>query len=627
MAERARQPSWRVVAHDDVGDDTLQRRDLADGGRLHLDRPLPFLVLAAHAGEPVNLARQLARISASSLLWRASPAGERDAGMALHTALGNLRTRFPRVLLVSLHDLPADAALDDTSPRLERFEFVLGASADAPAQAAAAALTGALQDIEIEQRKAKVVPVDALDDGPDAAVVTRLAEGVSRLSLGLPPVFRVPGGEGVYPQVFRSMESAVFDALLRACAAFMQASMPGPVFHHRLLGRSHMIQAVRDVDAALETISRSFEFLLGVSPINTVEERDRYLGSKQPAPPKFRYRPLTISPETSKRALFAIDVRSVEDPVLETLLLEKQREIDLQLTLLQVRNTADFPHASVMLYGGVDAPLLELAHGILASVVPAANDDDPCIDCHAVQAAAEAMIARYRAHDPGFQAEACLRADIAPGLMVSGRSVLVSTATRMRQRRLDALLQHEVGVHVLTFANGSRQGLSIFGTGLAGYEGIQEGLGVFAEYLAGGLTAERLRLLAGRVLAVHAMLSGADFIACERLLRREHGFAPATAFGIVARVFRSGGLSKDAIYLRGLYEVFGMVQAGQSLDPFWFGKIAPRHVPCVDDLLQRGLLSAPRSLPEVLSRPEAQARLAALRGGVPFVEALRGEAT
>ena len=625
MAEHARRQQPCAPPRDDGDEDALQRRDLADGGRLYLDRPLPFLVAAAHAGEPFHLARRIARISASGLLWKATPAGEREAGPALRDALDGLRARFPRVLLVSLYDLPADAAIDDTSPRLERFEFVLGASEDSPAQAAAAALTEALQGVEVEQRKAQVAPVDDLDAGPGARLLAREAGGASRLSLGLPPVYRVPGSDAVYPQVFLTLESAVFDALLRACAAFMQASRPGPAFHHRLLGRSRMIQAVHDVDAALAAVSRSFEFLLGVSPINTVAERDRYLAARDPAPPAFRYRPLTISPETSKRALFAIDVRSVEDPVLETIFLEKQREVDLQLTLLQVRNTIDFPHASVMLYGAVDEALLELAQRILAGIDADDRGDETCIDCHAVQAAAEEMIARYRAHDPGFEADTCLRKDIAPGLMVSGRSVLISTATRMHRRRLDALLQHEVGVHVLTFANGSRQGLSIFGTGLAGYEGLQEGLGVFAEYLAGGLTAARLRLLAARVLVVHAMLGGADFVQCDRLLREDHGFAPATAFGIVARVFRSGGLSKDAIYLRGLYDVFRAVQAGEPLDPFWFGKIARRHVPCVEDLLERGLLRAPASLPEVLSRPAAQARIAAIRGGMPFIEALHGD--
>ena len=47
---------------------------------------------------------------------------------------------------------------------------------------------------------------------------------------------------------------------------------------------------------------------------------------------------------------------------------------------------------------------------------------------------------------------------------------------------LEALLAHEVSVHLLTYCNGAAQGLTIFRTGLAGYdEGVQEGLGVFAE--------------------------------------------------------------------------------------------------------------------------------------------------
>ena len=122
----------------------------------------------------------------------------------------------------------------------------------------------------------------------------------------------------------------------------------------------------------------------------------------------------------------------------------------------------------------METALLEQARAILAQVAAG----DPCggderVDCHAVRAAAELLIARYRREVPTFQAEVCLREDIAPGLMVSGRSLLVSTETRMSRGRLDALLQHEVSVHVLTFVNGSQQGLGIFGSGLAGYEGLR----------------------------------------------------------------------------------------------------------------------------------------------------------
>jgi len=193
----------------------------------------------------------------------------------------------------------------------------------------------------------------------------------------------------------------------------------------------------------------------------------------------------------------------------------------------------------------------------------------------------------------------------------------------MTRARLDPLLQHEVGVHLLTCINGNQQGLGIFGTGLAGYEGVQEGLGVFAEFASGGLTVGRLRLLAARVLAVDAMLGGAGFIDCHRLLHGEHGFTSLRAFNIVARIFRSGGLTKDAIYLRGFNQVFAFVASGRTLDPFWFGKIAEQHVPVVEELHARGILRLPLATPEFLARPEVRRTIAGIRDGTSFIDLFR----
>ena len=66
-------------------------------------------------------------------------------------------------------------------------------------------------------------------------------------------------------------------------------------------------------------------------------------------------------------------------------------------------------------------------------------------------------------------------------------------------------------MHLLTYFNGSAQGLRLFRSGLAGYEGVQEGLAVLAEYLVGGMTIARLRLIAARVVACAAMLGGRVF--------------------------------------------------------------------------------------------------------------------
>jgi hypothetical protein len=69
------------------------------------------------------------------------------------------------------------------------------------------------------------------------------------------------------------------------------------------------------------------------------------------------------------------------------------------------------------------------------------------------------------------------------------------------------------------------------------------------------MTAARLRLVAARVVGCAAMLDGAEFPETFRTLRREHGLSEAQAFDVTLRVHRSGGLAKDAIYLRGLLGV------------------------------------------------------------------------
>ena len=214
------------------------------------------------------------------------------------------------------------------------------------------------------------------------------------------------------------------------------------------------------------------------------------------------------------------------------------------------------------------------------------------------------------------------RDDLPAGLMVSNGRLLISRGTEMSRQRVEALLSHEIGVHLLTYFNGSAQGLRLFRSGLAGYEGVQEGLAVLAEFLVGGMTVARLRLIAARVVACAAMLDGATFHANFKSLVREHGFSEANAFNLTLRLYRGGGLVKDAIYLRGLLEVLHHLRNGGSLDPFWMGKIAATHFSVMQELSARGLLKAPRLTPDFLTHPQAEAKLAAARAGLTPIQML-----
>ena len=183
----------------------------------------------------------------------------------------------------------------------------------------------------------------------------------------LPRIHEAPGGKGIYPQLIHDLAVATFDALLKAACVFMTEAGLGPPRHYRALGRSAFIEAAKSVDAKLDRICRSFDFLLSVSPINTNQALEQFRADKWAKPPEFRYRPLTVDPSEAKRALYRMDLKAVEDPVLETLFSEKRQEIDHQLTMLEARNTPRFRFASLMLYEPVDTSLRETAAQILAA--------------------------------------------------------------------------------------------------------------------------------------------------------------------------------------------------------------------------------------------------------------------
>jgi uncharacterized protein (TIGR02421 family) len=576
------------------------RETFAEGGRVHIDRWLPFLVLH-RGGSNDSIGRHIALNSPAYILW--SPEDDAEAGSALVPIVARLREQLGAVLVVEVIDSPAEQKPED-SPDLPTLDIRIAHSPDSGAKAAADALAAAVADVKVDSHPARtaIEPIDPplIDIGH-----------AERLVLTVPQIQRAPDGR-TYPQLMHELVAQLTDCILCAAAAFIGESSLAPQPHSRSLGRSAFIAAALNADKKLDALARSYDFLLSISPINTAEARERFFESGEQHAPTFRYRPLTVDPDAVKRDLYNIDLSVVEDLLLERLLCEKRREIDMQMTMLATRNTASFRPASMLLYGGVTDGLLSDARLVLDKVNPAKSTGETH-DASEVAAAANALIALYRSTDDRFQARVEVRDDVS-GLLVSGDRLMISSDSAIAKNRLDPLLAHEVSVHLLTYFNGASQGLTIFRTGLAGYEGIQEGLGVFAEWAVGGLTPGRLRLLAGRVIAVDAVIHRADFIEVYRLLR-DNGFSRHSAFDITARVFRSGGLAKDAIYLKGFLAVVARVAAGASLDPFWLGKIAPSHVDAVDELLQRKLLHPPVFIPEFLARDDSQKRIAALRSG------------
>jgi uncharacterized protein (TIGR02421 family) len=384
-----------------------------------------------------------------------------------------------------------------------------------------------------------------------------------------------------------------------------------------------MTRAVYETDERLAKINKRFDLLLHVTPTNAPAAWQEFQQAKHENLPEFLYRPRSVDPNLTKRELFAIPIERIEDPTLAHIFSQKREELDRQLTLIADRNTKRFLLGSRQLYGDVDTALLELAQQMLAMAARRTGSSD--IDYLSAAEFAERArqeIEYYRQQDAALPAQVELRDDV-PGIMVSRGNFLVGTDARVSRTRVNATLAHEIGTHVLTHYNGSQQPFRELYAGMAGYESMQEGMAVLAEYLVGGLGSSRLRLLASRVLAVHMITEGADFIETFRSLHRDYDIAPYTAFTIAMRVFRGGGYTKDKVYLQGLTQIISYLSRGGELERLYLGKISYEYLPLIEELQWRQVLIPPRLRPSFLDTAETATRLEHLRQGATVLDLMK----
>lgn len=373
------------------------------------------------------------------------------------------------------------------------------------------------------------------------------------------------------------------------------------------------------IDHELADIAQSFRFLLDLTPVDIEPVRAAFL--RKGEVPTFTYRPLKDDLEVLAARIAAVPIDDVQDGTLGHLLRAKRRELELQVEMLAARDTGDFLALSLELFGTVSATLLAEAEALLVDVRAADAESGPSMGAQEFARLAQTEIDLYRSSYPDIEASVEVREGVS-GVMVSNGDLLIAPNAHVPRQRATALLHHEVGTHLVTHINGSHQPLRVLAAGLAGYSETQEGLAVLAEHLVGGLTAGRLRQLAARVVAVQGMVEGGDFAAVHGRLV-EAGFKPGSAFTIVMRVFRSGGLTKDAVYLRGLQELIHHCQVGGDLETLWLGKMSLTDLPLVEELRDRGALSDPLLRPRYIDDVDVQERLAALQD-LPSLPALIG---
>ena len=364
-----------------------------------------------------------------------------------------------------------------------------------------------------------------------------------------------------------------------------------------------------EVDRALAALDARVDWLTRLTPVNLDEVRSGFRASGFKRLPPLAYDDGLPDLDSARDELLALPLRRVEDGLIETLLMEKQREIDRQLELVRLRGKPGFLMAAVDLFGRVDGRLLDAAERVLVAVPDAPEPPGDLVRSAAFRRMAEAELAAYREADPGLRSRVVEDPVKGTHIHVSLGDLHVACDFRVPRSQCLPLLHHEIGTHVLTRHNGRQQPLRCLAAGLADYDDLQEGLAVLAEHLCGHLPASRLRLLAARVVAAEMAVREEPAAEVYAAMRDRCGLAEEPAFSTTVRALRGGGMTKDALYLGGLRALLDHLKHGGGFEVLFLGKFALKHLHVLEKLLERGTLVGPALLPRYLQDPAARRRL------------------
>lgn len=583
--------------------------ELPGGGWMHIEDNLPYLIVYRQVNEDTGIKKMINSGGAYLIIGKEDFQGYQKLLKALSHQLS---TKFGSYMLFEMYlgDLESKTFyIKGPAKRISTTLDILKKElTNSYGLSQGISLSAEIKNVENRQAEGAESLI-SIEDAKDS--------GALWIGLEIPPIFRDKEYQ-LYPLFFRKFRDFLINSVQKAVYDFIRVQTKNPIKSYYALGRKSLKQKVFEIDKELADIEKSFQFLWLVSPVNIQNIKQTFFESKYEKVLDYHYRLLPIDPDILKRKLYNLKIEDINDPAMSYIFHEKREELDQQITMLNERGSKNFFYNSIRLYKGIDNEICEQAELILQDVSEKEKTEDNDI-CDAIyfRDLAHQEFSYYKQQDKNFKCKVHLRDDVNI-MMVSQGELYIPSDYKMSITEAEALIQHEVGTHALTFYNGQQQPLQQLSVGLADYDTLQEGLAVMSEYLIGGLTANRLRTLAGRVVAGKALMDGGDFQQIFRLLTQEKGFSPESSFNITSRIMQGGGFIKDIIYLKGLVLLLNYLQKGGDYEPLLAGKFSLKHLDVVKELTERQVLHPPKLRPSYLTSNKAKERLQLIREGLPI---------
>ncbi|WCE32201.1 flavohemoglobin expression-modulating QEGLA motif protein [Vibrio sp. SCSIO 43137] len=401
-------------------------------------------------------------------------------------------------------------------------------------------------------------------------------------------VFMDEQSGALFPLVLESVQIGLKQAFSATSAYFQRKVSAKSRVRRADMLSSQIDTSVLSVDKSLFRLAKKIETLKYVNPTNLVRERARFFAAPRRYKPNYRYRQLPVNANEFKHQLYKLPIDRIADPDLKGLYSDMIDKLSEKVDLLTSVGQDSFLYSSLKYHGRPDTAALKNARFLLYAQE---LDDD-------AQPEKEASYAKTLLSEAasrwGMKCKITETASLAAKAMVSSNppTLFFNSGATYGEKEIARLIQHELGVHMATTLNARMQPISIFRLGLPGSTFTQEGLAILAEFKAGFMSLDRLKILAARVLAVDSMLKEQDFFQTYSYLTEELEIESQLAFNITTRVYRGGGFTKDHLYLAGFVELLHLSES-RTLDNLLIGKCSVKYHDLIDELVHRQWLKPP----------------------------------
>ncbi|HEY4539422.1 MAG TPA: flavohemoglobin expression-modulating QEGLA motif protein [Faecalibacter sp.] len=393
-----------------------------------------------------------------------------------------------------------------------------------------------------------------------------------------------------FPEVINQIKEGFKTAIVNHAFEFIKNETSYKVSKQVNILHNELESDLLKIDKQLYHLVKDFELLSVINPINLEFEKKKFLASNYKYEPQFKYNPLNINPFEFKRKLSNIKVEKINDISIQNMYVDTINSYFDKVDLLANLGTNKFLYNSLRYFGEPSKKDVENANFVLYCPEFRMEKEGEFNELEVVE------LFRNSTKDYGFDFDIEISDHIASKALVinSKKKVVIKRGVKFDRRFTKGLIEHEIGVHMVTTMNAVKQPLKIFSIGLPVNTLTQEGLAILSEYYSDSINHDRLRELGLRVLAVNMLTSGKTFNETFLTLHEEYKMAPENAFYLTTRVFRGGGFTKDALYLKGLKTILNYVDEGKKLDNLLIGKTSVEYVNTINELVERKMINPPK---------------------------------